>query len=269
MTDLDAVTALVEEVARTVVAPRFRHLAESDVSEKAPGDLVTVVDQEAEVALTRGLTELTPGVPVVGEEAVAADPRILDAVTGAPRAWVVDPVDGTRAFVEGIGDYAVMVGLVDDGEAVAGWICLPEHGTTYVAERGSGAYLSGRRLTRPAPDSRPRAQIATRYLPRRVRRRILEGIETSTDHQIAPAESLWSGREYSRLATGEIDAMVSWRTWPWDHVPGVVLMREVGGVARRLDGSPYRPGTPADGLINAADEDTFDKVRTTLGLAPS
>ena len=95
--DVDAVTALVEHVAATVVAPRFRDLRDGEVREKAPGDVVTVVDTEAEATLVRGLAEIAPGVPVVAEEAAAARPELLDLIVGAPRAWVVDPLDGTPA----------------------------------------------------------------------------------------------------------------------------------------------------------------------------
>lgn len=267
MTDVAAVTALVEHVAATVVRPRFRALAEGDVGEKGPGDLVTVVDREAEVALTRGLREIED-VPVVGEEATADDPRLLRALVGAPRAWVVDPIDGTRAFVEGEPDYAVMVGLVSGGEAVAGWICLPEDGATYVAERGAGAFRDGERLARPPAGPEPRAELATRYLPPGVRAALLARLDGRPGSgRVVPVDSPYSGRQYSRLATGDLDAMLFWRTWPWDHAPGAVLLREVGGVARRADGTEYRPAVVADGLLDAADDAAWSVLRDALDLA--
>ncbi|HEX5204720.1 MAG TPA: inositol monophosphatase family protein, partial [Actinoplanes sp.] len=67
---LDQVADLVREVAATIVLPRFRHLSSGEIKEKSPGDVVTIADQEAERALTRGLTALLPGSTVVGEEAV-------------------------------------------------------------------------------------------------------------------------------------------------------------------------------------------------------
>ncbi|MGH9165392.1 MAG: inositol monophosphatase family protein, partial [Acidimicrobiales bacterium] len=89
---------------------------------------------------------------VVGEEAAAADPRLLDPVGTAERLWVVDPVDGTSNFVRGSPDYAVMVALLERGAAVASWILQPVTGRLFVAEAGSGATVDGRRLTRqPAP----------------------------------------------------------------------------------------------------------------------
>jgi len=69
-------------------------------------DVVTTVDTAAEAALVRGLAEIAPGVPVVAEEAAAARPEPLDLIVGAPRAWVVDPLDGTQAFIDGSPDDA-------------------------------------------------------------------------------------------------------------------------------------------------------------------
>lgn len=263
--DVDAVTALVEHVAATVVAPRFRALAAQDVTEKSPGDLVTVVDTEAEIALTDGLGEILPGVPVVGEEATYAHPERL-ALLDQPLAFVVDPVDGTQAFVDGSPEYAVMVALVERGEAVAGWICLPERGETYVAERGAGAYRNGRRLVRPAPSSdrgAPRVGVAATvperhpWLGARLAR-AGEGFVISRE--------LWSGAHYARLASGDWDALVYLRTFAWDHAPGAVIVRELGGVSRRVDGRDYRPSETGDGLIAAADAETFARVLDALGL---
>ncbi|MBO1752290.1 inositol monophosphatase [Actinotalea sp. BY-33] len=263
--DVDAVTALVEHVAATVVSPRFRELTAGEVSEKSPGDLVTVVDTAAEAALTAGLAEILPGVPVVGEEATSADLGRL-ALLGEPRVLVVDPLDGTQAFVEGSPDHAVMVGLVEHGEAVAGWICLPQHGQTFVAQRGAGAWCNGERLTRSVtPSGGPLRVGIAGYLPDEVRAAVdarFGGLEEG----FVTSGRLWSGYEYSRLALGERDALVYWRTWPWDHVPGAVLVREVGGVSRRLDAADYRPGHPEDGLIAAADPEVYDRVRRPLCL---
>ena len=258
--DIDAVTALVARVADTIVAPRFRDLRHGDVREKSPGDLVTVVDTEAEAALVAGLAEIAPGVPVIGEEAAHARPATLDLLS-APRVWVVDPVDGTQAFVDGVPDYAVMVGLVEGGEAVAGWICLPEHGEMLVAERGAGAFRNGARLRRESPPSALadlRGGLAIRSTPEDVHRWATGfGPGVTTGRQ-------WSGYHYAEVALGREDFLVYRRTWPWDHVPGAVLLREVGGVSRRLDGTEYRPGVALDGLLAAADDATYRIVAEHL-----
>ena len=264
--DVDAVTALVERVAAEVVTPRFRALAEGDVQAKGPGDLVTIADQEAEALLAEGLARLLPGVPVVGEEDVAAHPEVLRALVDAPLAWVVDPLDGTRGFVAGTGDHAVMVGLVEHGEAVAGWIHQPERGVTFVAERGAGAFAGGRRISRPAPSSafaELRGGVAARYLPDDV----LDAVGAAGfGPDVETSLGMWSGLWYPRVAVGERDFILFWRTWPWDHTPGAVLVREAGGVSRRLDGSDYRPGADATGLLVAADDATWRAVRERVAL---
>lgn len=264
--DVGAVTALVEEVAAAVVTPRFRALREGDVHAKGLGDdVVTVVDHEAEALLAAGLSRLLPGVPVVGEEDVAAHPELLGLLVDAPLAWVVDPLDGTRGFVAGSPDHSVMVGLVEHGRAVAGWIHQPEHGVTFVAEQGSGAFANGARLSRTAPSAALadlRGGVATRYLSDDLRASVADagfgpGLETSL--------GMWSGLWYPKVATGEADFALFWRTWPWDHTPGAVLVREVGGVSRRLDGTDYRPGVDGTSLLVAADDATWHAVRGRLG----
>src|SRR6185437_5920408 len=119
---LDQVAELIREVAATIVLPRFRHLAAGEIHQKSPGDVVTIADQEAEKALTRRLTALLPGSVVVGEEAVAADPRVLERVRDPGAVWIVDPVDGTNNFAAGKTPFAVMVALLRDAEPAAAWI---------------------------------------------------------------------------------------------------------------------------------------------------
>ncbi len=264
--DVQAVTALVEHVAATVVAPRFRDLAAGEVGEKGPGDVVTVVDHAAELALAEGLAALAPGVPVLGEEAASADPALF-GLLAEPLAWVVDPLDGTRAFVEGSPDYAVMVGLVAAGVPVAGWICLPEHRVTLVAESGSGVWCNGEVLAVAPREGDPRMQVAARYLPPVVRDRLVTELSGRPGAgRIGLADTVWAGHEYARLALGDADAMLAWRTMPWDHVPGVTIVRELGGVARRLDGSDYRADVVVDGLLVAASPQVADRVAGPLDV---
>lgn len=85
-----AVCTLLREAAAAVVLPRFRHLDAADIEEKAKDDLVTIADREAEVELARGLAGIDPEARIVGEEACAADPTLLDTV-GSGRVWLIDP----------------------------------------------------------------------------------------------------------------------------------------------------------------------------------
>lgn len=199
--DTDEVLAMVQDVVARLVTPRFGHLGEGEVaSKRRPGDLVTVADREAEVELTRLLRARQPGVLVVGEEAVSADPRLVDALPQAEHAFTVDPVDGTRHFVAGSPDHATMLAEVRRGETVRSWIWQPQHRRAYVAERGSGAWLDGVRLE-------------------------------------AAAGRGWTGTccgvDYPRLAAGEAGWAAYLKQKPWDHLPGGLLLREAGGTVTR------------------------------------
>ncbi len=267
--DVDAVTSLVRHVADTVVTPRFRELQTGEVSEKSPGEVVTVVDLAAEEALIAGFAELTPGIPVVGEEGISADPALRSVISEAEQVWVVDPIDGTQAFIDHHPDHAVMVALVERGEAVGGWICLPQHEDTYVATRGGGAWRNGERITRSTPDvvagggTALRGGVATHFLPDGVREQILDGVDRLGPGVYGSAR-LWAGATYARLLSDQEDFVFYWRTNPWDHAVGAVLLREVGGVSRRPDGSDYRADDDLRGLIVAASPEAADHVVRTL-----
>ncbi|MEU4431896.1 inositol monophosphatase family protein [Nocardia rhamnosiphila] len=106
-------TRVLVEAAEIAIRPRFRRLTTDQIEEKAPNDLVTVADLEAERLISRGLLRILD-IPVVGEEATAADPALLSAL-GDRQCWLLDPIDGTSNLVSGRQEYAVMVALLRKG----------------------------------------------------------------------------------------------------------------------------------------------------------
>ena len=267
--DLAAVGELVQDVAHRVVLPRFRDLAAGEISEKSPGDLVTAVDLEAEQVITAGLAELTSGIPVVGEEAVAADRSLLNLLASEGLAFVVDPIDGTRAFVEGDPDFAVMVALVDSGVPVASWIALPAYDELFTAARGGGAFVTrgageAERLWRgDAPERPVQGGVATAFLPDGLREEVGARVDR-LDPRVRGSARLWAGATYRRVLLGEDDFIVYWRTNPWDHAPGAVLVREAGGLVQRWDGSDYRADDDRTSLLVAANPRVDVEVRAAL-----
>ena len=118
--DTEQVAQIIREVAAAEVMPRFRKLADHEISQKRnPGDLVTIADIESERRLTKELTRLAPGTVVVGEEGADADPSLLLALEGDRPTWLVDPVDGTANFAKGKDCFAVIVGYCQGGKTLA------------------------------------------------------------------------------------------------------------------------------------------------------
>ena len=258
--DLARVEAIIREVAALEILPRFRKLAEDDIREKQPGQLVTVADEEAERRLTQQLPELLPGSVVVGEEGVAAEPARLGALDDAAPVWLVDPVDGTQNFSEGNPIFATMVALVRARETLASWIYDPVVDRIAVAEHGAGATLDGMPLrTRAAP---PLAEMTGR-LGGKTAQKLRGKVGHIRNWRCA-------GHEYLDIVTGEMHFSLYRRLFPWDHAPGVLLVREAGGHAAYLDGEPYRPGDINASLLSAADHGSWGTLQALiLELAPS
>src|SRR5262245_35192762 len=144
--DIDRVSRLIEEAAAAGIMPRFRRLAAAEVREKAPGDLVTIADEAVEARLAPALTSLVPGASVVGEEAAAADPNLLNRLFDDHPVWLIDPVDGTSTFAEGRPELDVMVAFSRGSQILAAWIPDPVKARTAVAAAGEVAWLGSRRL---------------------------------------------------------------------------------------------------------------------------
>ena len=140
--DVDTVSDLIRDVSARVIDPRFRTLDDHQIHQKKPGDFVTDADRQAERELGAAVTKYAGGI-VVGEESAFADPTILDAVSDADLAWVIDPIDGTKNFVHGSVDHGVMLAQLNRGETVRGWIWQPQHGHMWFAEHGAGVTCDG------------------------------------------------------------------------------------------------------------------------------
>jgi myo-inositol-1(or 4)-monophosphatase len=192
---------------------------EVEARRKSGDDPVTAADTEVDTLLRHLLPR--DGEGWLSEE-TTDDPSRLEC----SRVWVVDPLDGTREFVEGIPEWCVSVGLVIDGEPVAGGILNPATGQKIVGARGRGVTLDGR----PAQVSgRPGLAGATVLASRsEVRRKEWEGYREDL-FTIRPCGSV--AYKLAQVAAGLADA--TWTLVPkheWDVAAGVALVRAAGGL---------------------------------------
>ncbi|HXV24056.1 MAG TPA: inositol monophosphatase [Alphaproteobacteria bacterium] len=262
--DTDTVTKLIHTVAAEEVVSRFERLARGEVTEKGPGDFVTIADLQAERRLTEELTRLLPGSVAIGEEAAAADPAILGLLAQPAPVWVIDPVDGTLNFSEGRRHFGTIVALVRSERVEAAWIHDPLGDETAVAEAGAGAWIGDRRLqvARPEqPEGLRGALLAGQFGDKKLGARI-----QSRRQQVGAVKSLRSAaHEYLRLARGEMHYALFTKLMPWDHAAGVLIHREAGGHSSYLDGAPYRPSAiSATALLLAPDLASWRRLETAL-----
>ena len=254
------VTELLQRVAADIIVPRQRALLAGDISEKTPGEVVTVVDVEAERQLSQGLVALLPGSQVIGEEGVAARPELLQRLDDEA-AWLIDPIDGTRNFISGNGPFAVMVVLLRHGVAVAAWIHHPLTGSTCSAELGAGACVDGKRLLTQPAGTASRGIIRTPFLPADLKLSVARRAQGLI--QVQPGSGC-AGADYPAVITGASDFALYWRTLAWDHTPGVLLLGEAGGHAARLDGSAYRASDARPGILVAGSRELWEQARAVL-----
>ncbi len=262
----DLVADAIREVCADVIMPRFQSLGPDDVMEKGPGDLVTVADQEAERELTTRFLDLESGSAVVGEEAVAADPMVLERAAGAGTVWIIDPIDGTGSFARGQPRFAVMVARLVDGETVSGWIWQPTVNRMYVAHKREGAYCNGVRLD---PRANPRhaldemtGDVRTSFFVDHKRLELMRRFEDRD--RVLVDNGGACGYVYPELATGELDFAVFGRQYPWDHAPGALILEEAGGSARALDGKSYLPTHTTWGLLSVSHHEQWDPIHREL-----
>lgn len=227
MNELESLAELAcraSDRARAEILPRFRDVA---VELKADGSPVTEADRAAERAIREVLLEARPEIPVVGEE-------YGGEAAGAPRHWLVDPIDGTISFSRGIGLYSSLVTLVEEGHPVVALIDLPSMGERYVGWRDGGCHLNGRRVRASSCADMDRAMVVhgdrpyfERFGEPDLYRRLFEGCRTLRGY--------CDGFGHAQLLHGGVDAMVDLDLNPWDAAPAQLLVPEAGGRCETLE----------------------------------
>ena len=248
----DRVGEILRSTATAAVMPRFAALEPGDIVMKAANDPVTIADREAEAMIGRALQLLLPHARIIGEEACAASPALLNDI-GDGTVWIVDPIDGTANFAAGRAPFAMMVALLERGEVIGSWILDPLGDRLAVAQRGGGAWLEGERLgTGPSPCRLGELSgiVSEAFLPP-AKQGIVDRIRAAVGSTEPTARC--AGHEYPLVATGARHFALYWRTLVWDHAPGALLLTEAGGTVMHLDGTPYHPSRSKTGLLLAHD----------------
>lgn len=249
--DPSRVAAVIAEVSATEIAPHFGRLEKEAVRQKSsPTDLVTRVDEAAEAALRKALGALAPRAGFIGEEAAAADPSIVAALSGEGAFWVVDPLDGTRNFVNGTPEFGTIVAYVENGAALMGWIYAAPERRCAIAVAGEGVEWDGAApVTAPLSNDPPLGLRSTGWLTPEWRDRLTPSLRRN----LASQPGHCSAYAYLRLMRGEVDFKLSSRIHPWDHVAGALILTELGGRAAFLEsGEPYSPRDTVDAPLLAA-----------------
>jgi fructose-1,6-bisphosphatase/inositol monophosphatase family enzyme len=266
----DALIALVRRVAKAEILPRFRRLAPGTVQSKtAPDDLVTEADVSAEFAIREGARSILPDALFLGEEAIAADPALLDGLAHAPVAVILDPVDGTWNFAKGLSTFGVILAVAEKGETVFGLLYDPVMDDWIRASAGRGT-----RFERPGGESERLTVGGAAAIPDAVGFVPLFLYPMEARQKLAGAipgfRRIWSVRcschEYRLMAQGHADFCLSGTLNPWDHAAGALAVAEAGGAVGLLDGREYSPRMTSGGyLVTARSSEMLARIREVFG----
>ena len=267
---VDTLASVLRDAARDIVLPHFRELGANQVRAKTSHlDLVTDADEAAEVQITSALAQAFPGALVVGEEAAAADPAVLEGLEVADLAFVIDPIDGTKNFASGLPLFGMMVAVVARGTCIAGIIYDPIIDDFAAAIRGQGAWVeradrrrSPLRVSKGRPVNEMLGIVSWMFLPEPLRSRVTGNLARFG----GAANYRTAAHEYRLVAAGHYDFAFYRKLSPWDHLAGVLIHQESGGYGACFDGRPYTVASAndAEGLICAPDEATWKVVHDAL-----
>jgi 3'(2'), 5'-bisphosphate nucleotidase len=227
--------------------------AVGEVRTKSDASPVTQADEDAEALILERLAALEPGVPVIAEESVAKG-RV--PATGS-RFFLVDPLDGTKEFLQKNGEFTVNIALIEHGRPVAGVVIAPAKSRAFIGDGANGAFELA------APEDLPFEVAAAQ--PIRARKAPADGLvavvsrthrDTKTEHYLAAYSvanmvAAGSSLKFCLVATGEADLYPRHgTTMEWDTAAGQAVLEAAGGSVTTLEGDPLTYGKAGRGFVN-------------------
>ena len=241
--ELIAVLCLIAKRAGQVILTYYAEGGDIEVRSKDDDSPVTDADEAAETFILQALETLTPKIPVVSEEAMAAGAR--PDISGG-LFWLVDPLDGTKEFLARNDEFTVNIALIQDGAPIAGVVHAPAMAMTWAGAGAGSATVSqsdqppeGIEVRRPPEDGLV-AVASRRHGAARDLDRFL------ADYDVAEQVEAGSSLKFCLVASGTADLYPRFgRTMEWDTAAGhAVLVAAGGSVTRADDGSPLGYGKP-------------------------
>jgi len=256
--DLDRLLPAILDEAGSIALRWFRTAIVAEDKNAGTGiafDPVTEADRRIEDLIRERLAERFPDHRVTGEERGTTGPA-------GRYEWLIDPIDGTKAFVSGSPLWGIMVGLLDDGVPVAGWIHQPYIGETFAAVGGAATFT--RRGDQSPMRTRVDSTLETAVFYTTFPGWFRPGRQLDALERISAASKLvrYGGDCYSycMLAMGHVDLVVETGLQRYDIVPVISIVEAAGGVVSGLDGQPAADG----GFVIAAANPTLHAQAVAL-----
>jgi myo-inositol-1(or 4)-monophosphatase len=241
----------IEKTAREAGAFLRERIDEYHTVEfKGDINLVTEADRLSEALIVKRIRSVFPDHGILTEESP-------ETVNGSDFRWIIDPLDGTTNYAHGYPVFCVSIALELEGTIRLGTVYNPMMNELFIAERGTGAFLNGRRLTVSREAALSRSLLATGfpYDLREDRNNNINYFDAMVLKAQAVRRAGSAALDLAYLAAGRFDGFWELKLMPWDMAAGWLLVEEAGGVVTDLQGDPFSLHSPhilaSNGLIHA------------------
>jgi|TARA_B110000971_G_C19973690_1_gene483879 myo-inositol-1(or 4)-monophosphatase len=213
----------------------FGEIEKLQISSKGPADFVTAADKRTEGIIIEELLKAHPNYGILSEEVGEINKENKD------NRWVIDPIDGTLNFLNGIPHFAISVGYEENGEVVCGLIFDPIKNEIFFAEKGSGAFFNNSRIRVTKKNKLKNSILVTggpKFNNPRKDYIFQEYIEVSKITEANVRKFGSAALNLSYVAAGRFDAYWEWDLKYWDIAAGIVILKEAGGYIEFFEPGP-------------------------------
>jgi len=250
-------------VSQNIILPKFKNLSEDEINYKNGTDLVTAADIEAEKELKKNLLKILPTSNFIGEEEYSKNENILNFYNEDEYCWTVDPIDGTTNFANGRDKFAIMIALTFKEKILRSWIYKPLDKIMCSAIVNEGAYINNNKIITQGENiiEETIGSISTKYW------------EPGFKDKLKKFKNIFKevnsyrciGFEYIDIGIGIRNFTILSKLSPWDHIPGILFIREAGGADIDFTKNKYDFTKKNKNLIVSNSEDLNLKILEKLG----
>ncbi|MDC1296584.1 inositol monophosphatase [Alphaproteobacteria bacterium] len=250
-------------ISKSIIIPKYKNLKEIDIKLKNKKDLVTSVDINVENILKVFLQELLPNSLFIGEESFFLDANLINAYKENQYCWTVDPIDGTSNYVNGKDRFAIMIALTFKETILQTWIYKPLNDEFIYSKLGHGTFINEKKIYNKiyTDVSKSTGSISSKYWDKDSYHKI-ENIKNKFK-QVNSYGCI--GFEYVDIAEGNRNFTILSKLSPWDHIPGVLIVKEAGCSVMHFDKTNYNYINKKNNLVVANSDSLLDEIINLIG----
>ena len=250
-------------ISKSIILPKYKNLKENDIQYKNGTDLVTTVDIAVEKELKKNLLKIIPSSNFIGEEEYAENKKILNFYQENSYCWTVDPIDGTSNFAKGKDKFAIMIALTLKEKIIFSWIYKPLDNVMCNAIYNEGAFIDNHKIQTKGVNTLKEASgsISSKYWDESD----LEKIKLLKNVFSEVKSYRCIGYEYVDISIGKRNFAILSKLSPWDHIPGILIVRESGGSDIDFNNKKYDFTSKNKNLIVGNSKEFNLKILNKLG----